>query len=269
MVRLCCWLTVCLIANFGWKTVNRPWLFSLPQIIHTSCKFMGQIYIPVMNWFLLATALLLVTFIASTDEIGTAYDQHHSGDVLCCYFPWLGVHILVGIRDGSKLKHETEVEKKCQWIKKTFQFLPQADDIVNKSVWCISFNMVIRAMLPESDGATTNELYQLDAVAFCLLSTWCRDKLGLSLELRSFMAGMTVKHALNSALVEEMAVGSNRLQKDCYISMDLTGLLTHLSQRSLQDASDDAKKCQQHAGEIILSIGSNVNESYWMARRKH
>nr|KAJ0198059.1 hypothetical protein LSAT_V11C700353160 [Lactuca sativa] len=76
---------------------------------------MGQIYIPVMNWFLLAAVLLLVTFIASTDEIRTAYgrsddddhhlsnpcyashmaDQHHSGDVLCCHFPWLGVHILV------------------------------------------------------------------------------------------------------------------------------------------------------------------------------
>ncbi|KAL7600878.1 hypothetical protein Lser_V15G24359 [Lactuca serriola] len=43
------------------------------KIIHTSRKFMGQIYIPVINWFLLAAALLLVTFIASTDEIGNAY----------------------------------------------------------------------------------------------------------------------------------------------------------------------------------------------------
>nr|KAJ0218194.1 hypothetical protein LSAT_V11C300154390 [Lactuca sativa] len=75
--------------------------------------------------------------------------------------------------------------------KKTFHLLPQADDIVNKSVWCISFNMVIRAMLPESDGATTNELYQLDVVAFCLLSAWV-DKLGLSLELGSFMAGVMI-----------------------------------------------------------------------------
>ncbi|XP_076915714.1 potassium transporter 7-like [Bidens hawaiensis] len=43
------------------------------KIIHTSRKFMGQIYIPVLNWFLLASALLLVCFIASTEEIGNAY----------------------------------------------------------------------------------------------------------------------------------------------------------------------------------------------------
>ncbi|KAI3742527.1 hypothetical protein L1987_60211 [Smallanthus sonchifolius] len=43
------------------------------KIMHTSRKFMGQIYIPVMNWFLLASALLLVCFIASTEEIGNAY----------------------------------------------------------------------------------------------------------------------------------------------------------------------------------------------------
>nr|GEW95548.1 potassium transporter 7-like [Tanacetum cinerariifolium] len=43
------------------------------KIIHTSRKFMGQIYIPVINWFLLASALLLVCSIASTNEIGNAY----------------------------------------------------------------------------------------------------------------------------------------------------------------------------------------------------
>lgn len=43
------------------------------KIIHTSRKFMGQIYIPVVNWFLLASALVLVCSIASTDEIGNAY----------------------------------------------------------------------------------------------------------------------------------------------------------------------------------------------------
>ncbi|XP_024980380.1 potassium transporter 7-like [Cynara cardunculus var. scolymus] len=43
------------------------------KIIHTSRKFMGQIYIPVINWFLLAAALLLVCSIASTEEIGNAY----------------------------------------------------------------------------------------------------------------------------------------------------------------------------------------------------
>ncbi|XP_008649141.1 K(+) efflux antiporter 4 isoform X1 [Zea mays] len=38
----------------------------------------------------------------------------------------------------------------------------------------------------------TNELYQLAAVAFCLLFAWCSDKLGLSLELGSFAAGVMI-----------------------------------------------------------------------------
>nr|KAJ0192764.1 hypothetical protein LSAT_V11C800392520 [Lactuca sativa] len=68
----------------------------------------------------------------------------------------------------------------------------KADDFVNISVWCITFNMVIHATVSEADGATTNELYQLAAVAFCLLSAWCSDKLGLSLELGSFVAGVMI-----------------------------------------------------------------------------
>ncbi|KAH1237578.1 Potassium transporter 7 [Glycine max] len=43
------------------------------KIIHTSRKFMGQIYIPVINWFLLALSLVLVCTISSIDEIGNAY----------------------------------------------------------------------------------------------------------------------------------------------------------------------------------------------------
>lgn len=43
------------------------------KIIHTSRKFMGQIYIPVLNWFLLAFALVLVCSISSIYEIGNAY----------------------------------------------------------------------------------------------------------------------------------------------------------------------------------------------------
>lgn len=38
----------------------------------------------------------------------------------------------------------------------------------------------------------TNELYQLALVAFCLLVAWCSDKLGLSLELGSFAAGVMI-----------------------------------------------------------------------------
>ncbi|CAI9271139.1 unnamed protein product [Lactuca saligna] len=176
---------------------------------------MGQIYIPVMNWFLLAVAILLVTFIASTDEIGTAYGDDLNG--------------------------------KC------------ADDIVNKSVWCISFKtwsfMPCFLNLMVQLSSQSNELYQLDAVAFCLLSTWVEpirklfaalflSSIGMLIHVQflwthmdillasvilvivfkttvsavmrkafgycvktSFL--MTVKDALNSALVEEMAAGSS------------------------------------------------------------
>ncbi|KAL6583516.1 hypothetical protein OROMI_005594 [Orobanche minor] len=41
-------------------------------------------------------------------------------------------------------------------------------------------------------SSQTNELYQLASVAFCLLVAWCSDKLGLSLELGSFAAGLMI-----------------------------------------------------------------------------
>ncbi|XVF44758.1 hypothetical protein PTKIN_Ptkin02bG0149600 [Pterospermum kingtungense] len=43
------------------------------KIIHTSRKFMGQIYIPVINWFLLGVCLICVWSISSINEIGNAY----------------------------------------------------------------------------------------------------------------------------------------------------------------------------------------------------
>ncbi|EPS59912.1 hypothetical protein M569_14893, partial [Genlisea aurea] len=49
------------------------------KIIHTSRKFMGQIYIPVMNWFLLALTLILVCNISNTYEIGNAYGMAEVG----------------------------------------------------------------------------------------------------------------------------------------------------------------------------------------------
>ncbi|ONK70010.1 uncharacterized protein A4U43_C05F29270 [Asparagus officinalis] len=50
--------------------------------------------------------------------------------------------------------------------------------------WCL------RLMI--SLSSQTNELYQLASVAFCLLVAWCSDKLGLSLELGSFAAGVMI-----------------------------------------------------------------------------
>ncbi|KAL8116644.1 potassium transporter 7-like isoform X2 [Apium graveolens] len=43
------------------------------KIIHTSRKYMGKIYIPVLNWFLLAFSLVLVCSISNINEIGNAY----------------------------------------------------------------------------------------------------------------------------------------------------------------------------------------------------
>lgn len=43
------------------------------KIIHTSRKFMGQIYIPVLNWFLLAACVVLVCSVPNITEIGNAY----------------------------------------------------------------------------------------------------------------------------------------------------------------------------------------------------
>lgn len=43
------------------------------KIIHTSRKFMGQIYIPVINWFLLVVCLVFVCSISSVTEMGNAY----------------------------------------------------------------------------------------------------------------------------------------------------------------------------------------------------
>ncbi|XP_058191916.1 potassium transporter 7-like [Rhododendron vialii] len=43
------------------------------KIIHTSRKFMGQIYIPVINWFLLVFAIVFVCCISGIDEMGNAY----------------------------------------------------------------------------------------------------------------------------------------------------------------------------------------------------
>ncbi|KDP27348.1 hypothetical protein JCGZ_20172 [Jatropha curcas] len=43
------------------------------KIIHTSRKFMGQIYIPVINWFLLVVCVAFICSISSITEMGNAY----------------------------------------------------------------------------------------------------------------------------------------------------------------------------------------------------
>ncbi|XP_024995045.1 putative potassium transporter 12 [Cynara cardunculus var. scolymus] len=43
------------------------------KIIHTSRRFMGQIYIPVINWFLMIMCILVVATFRSTTDIANAY----------------------------------------------------------------------------------------------------------------------------------------------------------------------------------------------------
>ncbi|KAL2579234.1 hypothetical protein AAZV13_15G050100 [Glycine max] len=78
------------------------------KIIHTSRKFMGQIYIPVINWFLLALSLVLVCTISSIDEIGNAYD----GSWIILVFAIIMFLIMYVWNYGSNLKYETEVKQK-------------------------------------------------------------------------------------------------------------------------------------------------------------
>ncbi|KAL5063183.1 hypothetical protein RYX36_024920 [Vicia faba] len=43
------------------------------KIIHTSKKFMGQIYVPVINWFLMIMCIIVVYIFKSTTDIANAY----------------------------------------------------------------------------------------------------------------------------------------------------------------------------------------------------
>ncbi|XP_010251311.1 PREDICTED: putative potassium transporter 12 isoform X2 [Nelumbo nucifera] len=43
------------------------------KIVHTSRKFMGQIYIPVINWFLMIMCIIVVATFRSTTDIANAY----------------------------------------------------------------------------------------------------------------------------------------------------------------------------------------------------
>ncbi|XP_073004425.1 potassium transporter 7-like isoform X1 [Typha latifolia] len=52
------------------------------KIIHTSRKFMGQIYIPVVNWFLLLFSLAFLASFGSINELGNAYGIAEIGVML-------------------------------------------------------------------------------------------------------------------------------------------------------------------------------------------
>ncbi|XP_028096779.1 K(+) efflux antiporter 4-like isoform X3 [Camellia sinensis] len=76
-------------------------------------------------------------------------------------------------------------------------------------------------------SSQTNELYQLAAVAFCLLVAWCSDKLGLSLELGSFAAGVMIsttelaQHTLEQDRISKQQSGTGRRVGDLYVAKSL------------------------------------------------
>ncbi|KAL2927141.1 putative potassium transporter 12 [Bienertia sinuspersici] len=56
--------------------------FPRMKIIHTSRKLMGQIYIPVINWFLMVMCLIVVATFRSTTDIANAYGIAEVGVML-------------------------------------------------------------------------------------------------------------------------------------------------------------------------------------------
>lgn len=85
------------------------------KIIHTSRKFMGQIYIPVINWFLLVFAIVVVCCISGIDELGNAYGTTYSllrtsSSIFWCSisYNWLYLYICVHskLSLGTKLHGE-------------------------------------------------------------------------------------------------------------------------------------------------------------------
>ncbi|GKB39397.1 K(+) efflux antiporter 4-like protein isoform X1 [Tanacetum coccineum] len=69
------------------------------------------------------------------------------------------------------------------------------------------FNLMI------SLSSQTNELYQLASVAFCLIVASCSDKLGLSLELGSFAAGVMISTTDHAQHTLEQAPRKSLKQK--------------------------------------------------------
>ncbi|XP_020264468.1 LOW QUALITY PROTEIN: potassium transporter 23-like [Asparagus officinalis] len=56
--------------------------FPRVKIIHTSKRFMGQIYIPVINWFLMIMCIIVVAAFRSTNDIANAYGIAEVGVML-------------------------------------------------------------------------------------------------------------------------------------------------------------------------------------------
>eukprot|EP00249_Psilotum_nudum_P018190 c26681_g1_i1 orf=98-2524(+) len=56
--------------------------FPRVKVIHTSKQFMGQIYVPMVNWFLMIMCLIITFTFKTTTQIGNAYGIVAIGDML-------------------------------------------------------------------------------------------------------------------------------------------------------------------------------------------
>lgn len=56
--------------------------FPRVKVIHTSKRFMGQIYVPVVNWFLMIMCVIIIAAFQSTAQLGNAYGVAVVGDML-------------------------------------------------------------------------------------------------------------------------------------------------------------------------------------------
>nr|CAB3453275.1 unnamed protein product [Digitaria exilis] len=92
------------------------------KIIHTSKKVMGQIYIPVMNWFLMVMCIIIVATFRSTNDIANAYVEFvyltavlskiQEGGWLPLAFSSLFLCIMYTWNYGSVLKYQSEMRGK-------------------------------------------------------------------------------------------------------------------------------------------------------------
>ncbi|XP_071934243.1 K(+) efflux antiporter 5-like isoform X2 [Coffea arabica] len=159
--------------------------FSLTKlkVVGPVAVFGGLLQIVILM-FLCGSTAMVVKFLVERNSnnllhgqvtIGTLIFQDCAVGLLFALLPVLGGNsgILHGMFSMGKLLVTLSVYLACASLL-TWSFVPR----------------FLKLMIQIS--SQTSELYQLAAVAFCLLSAWCSDKLGLSLELGSFAAGVMI-----------------------------------------------------------------------------
>lgn len=58
------------------KQANALGCFPRVKVIHTSSKFLGQIYIPDINWILMVLCIIVTAGFKNQSQIGNAYGEY-------------------------------------------------------------------------------------------------------------------------------------------------------------------------------------------------